>query len=147
MLLLVVVVVVACAFFVFCFVVLFWERGGVPGGLFPLPSPPQTPPLLSNKRAHSYRLPSVWCGNHSQTYCKCDVRRCESDVEWCKPGSQHSESILRIEPITDVPNKNPGFFIWARRKIQFPIPISRKSVKGVGGGGLFCHGQHFFKGM
>ena len=36
---------------------------GVGGGLFGIPSPPQTPPLLINKKAHSYRPPSVWCGN------------------------------------------------------------------------------------
>ena len=32
-------------------------------GLFGIPSLPQTPSLLTNKQAHSYRPPSVWCGN------------------------------------------------------------------------------------
>ena len=44
------------------------NKGGMEGGLLSIPSPPQTPPLLINKKAHSYKPPPgfVWCGNQKK---------------------------------------------------------------------------------
>ena len=50
-----------------CFVVwqsLCWKIAAIQGGLFSLPSLPQTPSLLSNQQAHSYRRPVCMVRKH-----------------------------------------------------------------------------------